>query len=273
MYSTNVWNARPDIRQEILEDQNPKWWRNYVGTPEGVRNPLKGGGFFVPMLTWPGPDKSPFGFLQPDATTAAKIDEAIANAAGGYISTFTEFDGQGYSAAEAIAGWHRIVTYAPMVAWRAAGGKLISPYTVADGSVPGSDFDLFMTGVAAAGDPLPDEIALDKYAGTTTDNPGNVAVIMGRVDAYHSRYPGKFLWLQEFSIATAFPGPTDTFTLDFQDQATAALLSRASYVRAWLWWYGGPLSGPGNSAANMAMYQNNGTIRPQGAHWRTLDRT
>lgn len=254
-----------------LEDQNPRWWRNYVGTPEGVRNPLRGGGYFVPMLTWPGPDKSPFGFVQPDATTPAKIDEALANAQGGYISTFTEFDGQGYTVQEAIDGWGRIVTYAPMIAWRAAGGKLISPYTVTDGSVPGSSFDQFMTGIASAGYSMPDEIALDKYGGFQFDNTLNVSVVLGRIDNYHAKYPSQFIWLQEFSIAVS-PACTDVVIQDFMDQMTTALQSRA-YVRAWLWWFDGPFSAPGNATPNMQLYNDNGMIRPNGVHWRTLDRT
>jgi hypothetical protein len=267
-FSANAWNSHPEIRQAILTDQNPRWWRNYVASPEGVVNPLPGGGYFVPMITWPGTK----GALQPSSVTPANLAIAVANAQGGYISTFTEFDGQGYSVAEAVAGWHTMMADASILAFRAGGGKIIGPYTIEDATAPTSKFRQFLDGIAANGDPDADEYSLDKYGGPGT-TAANVTAIMTRVANYHAAFPTKPLWLQEYDMIIGQSQAEDAQQVDFMTQIRAQL-DALSYVTADLWFYGGPKQGVGEFAnvRAAALYNDDGTITIAGSKWKTLGR-
>lgn len=269
-FSTNSWNAHPEIKQAILVDQCPKWWRNYVASPEGVANPLPGcGGYFVPMITWPA-DKGP---LQPSSVTPANLAVAVANATGGYISTFTEFEGQGYTVAEACAGWHTMMTDSSIISYRAGGGKIISPYTVQDGSGGGSLFRQFLTCIAGNGDPDADEYALDKYGSSSVDAATNVTAIMTRVNSFHSAFPTKNLWLQEYDVIAGFTQAEDVEQTDFMTLMRAQL-DPLSWVTADLWFYGGPKVGvPGFANVRAAaLYNDDGTITIAGTKWKQLGR-
>jgi hypothetical protein len=238
-------------------------------------NPLPGGGWFLPVLVWPAFIANGSIGPQPDSTTPANIALAVANAQGGYIGTFDEVEGQGYTVQQAIDGWHRIVTHPDVIAWRAGGGKLLSPLWIQDGSVGGSFFRQFLTGVAAAGDPDPDEYALDKYTGAGQTNATHVSQIMARVNNFHAAFPTKQLWMFEYAIDDA-KGSINVPDLEMTDFMTAirAQFDSLPWVTADLWFFGGPKGGVPQfgSILNSGLYNPDGSITICGSKWKTLGR-
>lgn len=272
--TVNAWNAHPEIKQACLIDQNPRWWRNYVASPEGVVNPLPGGGWFIPMLLWPADRAVGLVSPQPSSVTPENIAIAVANAGGGYISAFAEFEGQGYSVAEAVAGWHTLITNPDIVTFRANGGRIISPYTIQDGSGAGSIFRQFLAGVAANGDPDPDDYSLDKYTGAGLTNAQHISQIMARVNNYRVAFPDKHLWLQEYAIddATGSIVVPEQELIDFMVGMRGAL-DPLSWVTD-LWFYLGPSPGVIKFASipSTGLYLDDGTITVGGSKWKTLGR-
>lgn len=264
-----TWKGQQSSVQAVLADQNLKWWRNYIPTPQGIANPIPGGSKFLPMIPFPAyhPAVNPNIDYTPTPTAIA---QCIANASG-YIATWAEPDGFGFSVAESVAGWHTLVTDPGIIAWRAGGGKLIGPYTVSDGSVGGSYYQQFLAGIAANGDPEPDELSLDKYGGST-DNTANVASIMGRINNYHAAWPTKQLWLIEYAIGNN-PAITDAQIVDFMTQMRAQL-DALSYISGDFWFYLGPRVGVAEfgSVRQASLYNDDFTIRIAGTAWKTLGR-
>lgn len=265
-----TWNGQHAQIQSLLADQKLRWWRNYTPTPQGISDPpAPGGSQFLPMIPFPvfhsgvnpNVDYSP---------TPTAIANAIANAHG-YIATWAEPDGFGFSVAESVAGWHTLLADAGIIAFRAGGGKLIGPYTVTDGSVGGSYYQQFLTGIAGNGDPDPDEVSLDRYAGTT-DNTANVATIMGRINNYHAAFPTKQLWLIEYAIGNN-PAITDAQIVDFMTQMRTQL-DGLSYISGDFWFYLGPRLGVAEfgSVRQAALYNDDFSIRIAGSAWKKLGR-
>lgn len=265
------WNGQHALVQATLVDQNPRWWRNYTPTPQGIADPLPGGGQFLPMIPFPAfhPALNPHVDYSPTPTAIA---QCIANAHG-YIATWAEPDGFGFSVAESVAGWHTLVTDPGIIAWRAAGGKLIGPYTVSDGSGAGSYFQQFLAGVAANGDPEPDEYSLDKYGSDAASLASNVATIMTRVNNYHTAFPTKQLWLLEYDIIAGFSQASDQLQIDFM-AAMRAQLDPLPWITGDFWFYQGPKNGVAafGSSRAASLYNDDGTITIAGTAWKQLGR-
>lgn len=174
----NPWTI--EQQHAALEDLQPAWWHNFEPSSEGI-SLLSNGGYFVPMLV--------------DVTdhTPAKIATAVANAQGGYIMSLGEADGHGWTVQQGIDAWGALVTDAAILARPDI--KLGSPYTVTDGSVAGSWFQLWYAGIKAAGYRTPDFFDLDKY--------GSSNGVTDRVNNYFAAFPEiSDFWIPEYAIDT-----------------------------------------------------------------------
>lgn len=254
---TNPWTLAQ--RTATLEDLQPAWWHNFEPSSEGTPV-LSGGGYFVPMLV--------------DVTdhTPTKIATAVANAQGGWIMSLGEAEGHGWTVQQGIDAWGALVNDSSILARPDI--KLVSPYTVADGSVAGSWFQLWLAGITSAGYRLPDAIALDKYAASASVV-ADWSTIATRINAYKTAFPTYNFWIPEFGILQ--PGDlTDPVVLGFMDQASRAMDSDPRILR-YAWWYMGPpnfLGAHGNDYAtsNQQLYDNSANVRTIGTHWKTCGR-
>ena len=157
---------------------------------------------------------------------------AVAEAAQSrWIETLGEWDAREFTTdADAAAAWCDLTVDSAIVAHPEI--RLVSGYTVQDGSAGGSHFRNWLDAIKASGCRLPDAIALDKYGGDQFTPANNVSAIMQRVNNYLQTFVGYEIWIPEMGVLGGDSGTGVTMSGNPQVTFTDNGASGDTIVRA-----------------------------------------